>query len=137
GSLDASLVMSVGTPHAPIQAHSLGLPQAKAEPIPPFSGVGGVQVAIRQDFINGVLHALWNAGLMNGSISVKDFTDAVPLDIDVALRPKLPPIVRMAPYNTSCRVDGERCDAVVQIGQFELDGGLIKMTANIEAGARI
>lgn len=137
GSLDASLIMEVGTPHEPIQEHSLGLPQAKADPIPPFSGVGGVQLAIRQDFINGVLHSLWNAGLMNGQLSTADLSDDIPLDVDVVLNPRLPPVIRMAPYNTSCRVDGERCDAIVQIGQLEINASVIRLTANFEAGARV
>lgn len=143
GSLDASLIMSVSTPHEPIQEHSLGLPQAKADPIPPFSGVGGVQLAIRQDFINGMLHSLWNAGLLNGGLSLADFTDSIPIDVDVTLKPMLAPVIRMAPYNTSCRVDGERCDAVVQIGQLEIDATLVltgtrvPLAASVEAGALV
>lgn len=129
GYLTAHFDASVGTPNTPVHPASLGAPQADTMPMPPFTTLGRLQLAVRQDMINGLLHSLWNSGMLDLQVSLGSVT------ADVSA--KLPPVVRDTPLGAPCYVDGQPCDVVLQIGQLELDALGQRFGINAEAGARI
>jgi hypothetical protein len=122
--LDATVDTTAATP---VHPDSRGAAQPNAMPEPPFSNVAGLQLAIRQDFINALLHSLWNAGLLDGSVSLGTVAATVSAG--------LPPVVTAAPLNTTCRVDGIRCDVILQIGQLEVEAFGQRFGIHAAAGA--
>jgi hypothetical protein len=79
-----------------------------------FFETSRVQVAARQSFLNGLLHALWNAGLLRGDIS-SVLPDQVAFLIDFAeIEGKLPPLV------TAARPDESALPLLISVGQFEV-----------------
>lgn len=131
GYLNAALNASVEVRSDAGVSHpeSRGLPMASISPVMPFNNISAIQLAIRQDFVNGLLHGVWNSGLLNSSINFSN--------IDITLDAKLPPVLTMAPANTTCRIDGVRCDALIQIGQLELVAFGTRLGVSLEAGATI
>ena len=131
GFLDARLNASVevSSDAGPQHADSKGLPMPSIDPLMPFNNLSSIQLAIRQDFVNGLLHGVWNAGLLSGGLSFNG--------LDIVLDAKLPPVLIMAPLNTSCRIDGVRCDAVIQIGQFQVEALGTLFGLSIQAGATV
>jgi hypothetical protein len=129
GNLDVALDLSVETLSPPLHSDSRGLPQAFMAPTPPFNHVLGLQLGIRQDFVNGLLHSLWNAGLLDVEVAIGGTTAVV--------NPRLPPVIRMAPFNTTCSIDGIRCDAIVQLGQVEVSAIGAVSAVSFEVGAII
>ena len=68
---------------------------------------------MRQDFVNALLHALWNGGLLDGELQAGGAVAKV--------HAMLPPVVRAAPIDTACRVGADRCDVLLQVGQLEVE----------------
>lgn len=95
----------------------------------PLDIVGAAQIAIRQEFINGLLHSVWNSGLLNGTINYEG--------IEVGLAAQLPPVLALAPLNTDCMIEGERCDALLQIGQLDILFSGRTFHVFLEAGASL
>jgi hypothetical protein len=127
GHITVRLDATVDTTAEPVHPDSRGAAQPDAMPEPPFSNVAGLQLAIRQDFINALLHSLWNAGLLDGSVSLGSVAATVSAG--------LPPVVTAAPLNTTCRVNGVRCDVILQIGQLEVEAFGQRFGIHATAGA--
>ncbi len=119
-------VETSGEPHHP---ESRGAPRVDTAPEAPQSPGAGAQLAARQDLLNSLLHALWNAGLLDGEISVGDIT----AEVSAAL----PPVVTAAPSATSCRIDGARCDVILQLGQVAVEAFDSSYALSASAGARL
>jgi hypothetical protein len=127
GHITMRLAVTVGTTNDPVHTDSRGAPQPDAMPEPPFSTVAGLQLAIRQDFINALLHSLWNSGLLDGTVMLGS--------IGATVSAGLPPVVTAAPLNTTCRVNGVRCDVILQIGQLEVEAFGQRFGIHATAGA--
>lgn len=95
----------------------------------PLDIIGAAQIAIRQEFINGLLHSIWNAGLLDADIAYEG--------ISVGLVANLPPVLALAPLNTDCIIEGERCDALLQIGQLDIIYSGRTFHVFLEAGASL
>ena len=96
---------------APVHADSHGAMRVAAMPQIPVS-TAGLDVLLSQDFLNAMLHSLWNAGLLDGSASFGGLTAAVTA--------KLQPAVVPTPDTSACTINGARCDVLVQLGQIEV-----------------
>jgi hypothetical protein len=122
--------VSITTDAAPIHPTSLGALRTTATPVPPPSGAP-LQLRLSHDFLNALLHALWDAGLLEGSATFGGQSAVVSA--------KLPPVVIPTPDGTACEVDGARCDVLNQLGQIEVQLPDFEQTFAIEAtaGARV
>ncbi len=67
---------------------------------------------LSEDFLNTMLHSLWNSGLLDGSTSLGGLTANVSA--------KLQPFVVPTPDDSSCAIDGVRCDVILELGQLEV-----------------
>lgn len=123
--------LSVQTTGAPIHATSLGAPRLDTAAAEPVFDTSGVHLAIRLDFLNALLHALWNAGLLEGTLTSGGITAKVSA--------RLPPLVRPTPASSACKIDDQRCDVQLQLGQIELELPTFNQSfvVNASAGARI
>jgi hypothetical protein len=90
-----------------------------------------MHVLMQEDFLNTLLHALWNAGLLEGTASVGG--------INATVSAKLQPFVRPTPDSAACIVQGSRCDITLQLGQLEvgLPDFQQSFAINAQAGARV
>jgi hypothetical protein len=95
----------------PVHPESHGAMRVSAMPMAPAS-TAGLEVLLSQDFLNAMLHSLWNSGLLDGNASFGGFNAVVSA--------KLPPVVIPTPDTLDCTVDGVRCDVVVQLGEIEV-----------------
>lgn len=97
----------------------------------PSPNTASVHLNLKQDFLNALLHALWNAGLLEGTATFGGLSATVSA--------KLAPMVRPAPPDTSCKIEGERCDLILQLGQLEVGLGDFEQSfgVNAAAGARV
>lgn len=129
GYLDASLNanIEVESETGPIHTSSRGVAVDIEPEEVPLDIIGAAQIAIRQDFVNGLLHAVWNSGFLN--------TTMVQAGLQIGIDLRLPPILTLAPLNSDCIIDGERCDAVLQIGQLVLTLNGREFFMFLEAGA--
>jgi len=123
--------LGVRTSGAPIHAASRGAPRLDTSSDEPVFSTAGLHLAIREDFLNALLHALWNAGLLEGPLSSGG------LSANVSAH--LPPVVRPTPASSPCAIDGQRCDVVLQLGQVEVQLPSFSQSfgINASAGARI
>ena len=123
--------LAIRTSGTPIHAASRGAPRLDALTPAPALTTSGVHLTLRQDFLNALLHALWNAGLLEGPLSAAG--------LSATISAKLPPVVRPTPASSPCKVDGERCDVQLQLGQLDvqLPGFSQSFALNASAGARI
>lgn len=114
----------------PVHADSHGAMRVSAMPMMPTS-TAGLDVLLSQDFLNAMLHSLWNSGLLDGSASLGG--------INASVTTKLQPVVIPTPDDSDCMVDGVRCDVVVQIGQLEvqLPDFMQSFALDATAGARV
>src|SRR4029077_5116426 len=71
-----------------------------------------LHLMLSQDFLNAMLHSLWNSGLLEGTTMFSGLTATVSA--------KLAPFARPTPDSSACTIDGVRCDLVVQLGQVEV-----------------
>ncbi|HEX8110358.1 MAG TPA: hypothetical protein VF516_21650 [Kofleriaceae bacterium] len=115
----------------PIHPASLGAPRLDTSASAPVLDTSGLHLGIHLDFLNALLHALWNAGLLEGQLTSAGLTAHVSA--------KLPPLVRPTPASSACKIDGERCDVQLQLGQVQIELPSFEQSFVIEAaaGARI
>lgn len=121
----------VRTTSTPIHASSRGAARLDAQPAAPNTLSSSVHLVMRQELLNSLLHSLWNSGLLEGQATFGGLTANVSA--------KLAPVVRPTPPDTDCKIDGVRCDLILQLGQLEV--GLTDLdqvfAVNAQAGARI
>lgn len=129
GRVEAGIEITLEADGTPIHTESRGIPQAVEAPSAPLGSHGALQIAFRQDLINGLLYSLWNVGLLEAELNF----EGIPLSVSG----KLPPVVRAAPENTSCVIEGARCDAILQIGQLELNALGQTFALHVEAGVKL
>ncbi|MBV8761679.1 MAG: hypothetical protein JO257_30575 [Deltaproteobacteria bacterium] len=113
GHITNRQTVTITTASAPIHSDSRGAIRVAATPVLPSTATTALGITLSQDFLNAVLHALWNSGLLEGNASVGGFSAGVSA--------KLAPVVIPVPDNTTCDVDGIRCDLLVQLGQIQVD----------------
>jgi hypothetical protein len=121
-------IRTSGTPLHPTSHGAARLDPATAEPV---LNAAGLHLAIRQDLLNALLHALWNAGMLDGQLA-----DGA---LGARISARLPPVVRATPATSACAIDGQRCDVVIQLGQIDLELADFHQTFGVsaQAGARI
>ena len=123
--------LTIAAEGAPIHPEARGVPRLDPAAIPTANTARGVALAIKLDFVNALLHALWNRGLLEGT--------AMPGGFNTTVSAKLPPVVRATPAASACRIDGLPCDITLQLGQLEVQLADFGQTfaVNASAGARI
>ena len=121
--------LTVRTTGAPTHPASRGAPRLDVSTAEPALNTSGVHLTMRIDFLNALLHALWNAGLLEGTVMASG--------LPAMVSAKLPPIVRPTPASSPCKIDGERCDVQLQLGQVEAKLLGQAFGLNASAGARI
>ena len=123
--------LSIVAEGTPIHATTLGAPRIEAAALRPRSNARGLDLAVRLDFVNAMLHTLWNRGLLEGT--------AMPGGFNATVSAKLPPVVRATPASSSCRIDNLPCDVTLQLGQLEVQLADFGQTfaVNAAAGARV
>jgi hypothetical protein len=123
--------LTVRTSGAPIHPGSLGAPRLDTTAATPVLDTSGLHLGVRLDFLNALLHALWNAGLLEGKLTSGG--------ISANVSARLPPLVRPTPVSSPCKIDGERCDVQLQLGQLqiELPSFAQSFVIDASAGARI
>lgn len=116
--LDATLGLTAATDVSGVHADSRGYAMMWAMPgAPAFFDQGRIQFGLRFAMVNALLHALWDAGLLEA-----DVTDSVPVNVDRAdLSAKLPPVVRPP-------LLGEPHDFVIELGQVEIETEILGRT---------
>ncbi|HEU4730919.1 MAG TPA: hypothetical protein VFT22_23650 [Kofleriaceae bacterium] len=131
GHVTVSEDLSVQAAGSPIHPASRGAARIDASGAPPAFNTSGLHLMVRMDFLNALLHALWNAGLLEGQLTFGNLMATVSA--------KLPPIVRPTPVSSPCKIDGERCDLQLELGQLEvaLPAFGQSFAINASAGARI
>jgi hypothetical protein len=100
------------TAAAPVHPTSRGAVRTSATPALPPTNTAALQVLLSNDFLNAMLHALWNSGLLDGTASFGGLTANVSA--------KLSPVVVPVPDEVACSIDGVRCDVLVELGQIEV-----------------
>lgn len=104
-SLRAKLSLAAHTDHASaLHPKSRGVALADTSTADALFASPRAQLSVRLALLNGLLHTLWNSGLLEIPKS-----DAIPLSVSA----KLPPIVRLPR-------EGETDDLVVSLGELEL-----------------
>jgi len=123
--------LAVRTSGAPIHPDSRGAAQLDTSTDEAVFSTSGVHLTVRLAFLNALLHALWNSGLLEGQLSAAGLTAGVSAH--------LPPVVRPTPASSPCKIDGERCDVQLQLGQVEVQLPDFEQSfgINASAGARI
>ena len=123
--------LTVRTTSDPVHPESRGAARLDAQPAAPNTLTSSVHLVMRQEFLNSLLHALWNSGLLEG--------DTMFGGLSATVSAKLAPVVRPTPPESDCKIDGVRCDVILQLGQLEV--GLTDLeqsfAVNAQAGARI
>lgn len=97
---------------APLHPESRGAVRVAAMPELPPTNTAALDVLLSQDFLNALLHSLWNSGLLDGTAPFGGLSAQVTA--------KLPPVVIPIPDSSSCAIDGVRCDVLIQLGQLEV-----------------
>ncbi|MBA3502200.1 MAG: hypothetical protein H0T65_17680 [Deltaproteobacteria bacterium] len=123
--------LAIRTSGTAVHTSSRGAARIDETPTRPSANAAAVQLNLRQDFLNALLHSLWNAGLLEGTATFGGLSATVSA--------KLPPVVRPTPPSSSCKIDGERCDVILQLGQLDVGLGDFEQSfgVNATAGARI
>lgn len=123
--------LTVRTTATPVHPESRGAARLDSQPAAPNTLVSSVHLILRQELLNTLLHALWNSGLLEG----ETMFGGLPATVSA----KLAPVVRPTPPEMDCKIDGQRCDVILQLGQLEV--GLTSLdqsfAVNAQAGARI
>lgn len=112
--LRAGLTTSVGVASPTLHPESRGVAQIAAEPGAPLFSSRPVQLAVRADFLNGLLQGLWNAGLLSF-----DATEILPEAIRSLVSEALVD-GRLAPVLRPAR-GVEVYDLILELGQLELE----------------
>ncbi len=123
--------LAIRTTGDAIHPTSRGAIRIDADPTRPPTNTSAVHLMLKEDFLNALLHALWNSGLLEGTATFGG--------ISAGVSAKLAPIVRPTPPESDCTIDGERCDVVLQLGQVEVGLADFEQSfgVNAIAGARI
>ena len=131
GNITNRQTVTITTGSAPIHTDSRGAIRIASTPTLPSTATTALGITLSQDFLNALLHSLWNSGLLEGNAMVGGFSAGVSA--------KLAPVVIPVPDNTACTVDGIRCDLLVQLGQVEVSLPDFNQTfaINATAGARV
>lgn len=131
GHITNRQTVAITTAAAPIHTDSRGAIRVSSTPELPSTATTALGITLSQDFLNALLHSLWNSGLLEGNASVGGFMAGVSA--------KLAPVVIPVPDGTTCTVDGVRCDLLVQLGQVEvqLPDFNQSFAINATAGARV
>jgi hypothetical protein len=100
------------------ESRGVGLMRPVLAPFPFFSD-RRVQVGVPMELLNGLLHAVWDAGLLDIPVN-----DVLPPEIgflllEAQVKPKLPPVLRAA-----SRPGDPGNDILLTLGQFELHARL-------------
>ena len=123
--------VSIATTGAPVHGDSRGAARISAQPVLPPTDTAGLDLAMSQDFLNALLHSLWNAGLLDGTTMIGGLTASVSA--------RLQPLVIPTPPDSACEIDGARCDVLLQLGQLEIQLPDFAQSFAIDAtaGARV
>ena len=125
-SLRAKLSLAMKTDHMqPTHPTSRGIALVDTSTVDPLFLSPRTQLSVRLSVLNGLLHTLWNSGLLEIPMS-----SSIPLTVSA----KLPPIVRLPR-------EGETDNLVVSVGELELipggDEANGRLGVLIEAGLNI
>jgi hypothetical protein len=125
-SMRAKLALATKTDHATaVHPKSRGIALADTSTADALFASPRSQLSVRLSLLNGLLHTLWNSGLLEIPKS-----DAIPLSVSG----QLPPIVRLPR-------EGETDDLVVSLGELELLPGGVETNGRLgvllEAGVSI
>ncbi len=131
GHITNRQTVAITTTSSPIHTDSRGAIRISSTPTLPSTATTSLGITLSQDFLNALLHSLWNSGLLEGNASVGGFMAGVSA--------KLAPVVIPVPDDTTCTVDGIRCDLIVQLGQVEVQLADFNQSfaINATAGARV
>jgi hypothetical protein len=123
--------VAIQTDGSPLHATSRGAARVSAMPELPPTNTAALNLLLSQDFLNALLHSLWNSGLLEGTASFGGLSAQVSA--------KLPPFVIPTPDSTSCDVNGARCDVLVELGELEVTLPDFSQSFGISAtaGARV
>lgn len=126
--LEAGLSGSAALNSPRRQTGSLGIPSPWVA-ADPFFASSRIQIGVQQGFVNGLLHGLWDAGLLE-----LDVTEQLPINTDRAtISAKIQPLLRPP-------LEGQDGTVVLQVGQLELQidvlGRQDRYGINLEAAAR-
>ncbi|HJL17107.1 MAG TPA: hypothetical protein RMH99_15685 [Sandaracinaceae bacterium LLY-WYZ-13_1] len=134
-SMTARLRTTMGTDVASVHPDSPGVARLEPEASPArFYGDGSLKLGVRLALLNGLLHSLWNSGLLD-----VDATPLLPESVaglvsEARLLGRLPPVLRPA------RED-EPHDLVLTVGQLELElmfmGEPVRYAVSLEAGVDV
>ena len=98
----------------PVYPDAMGVPVEPVEDgVMPFFSGGRLQLGINASLLNAVMHAVWNAGLLDLDVT-EQLGDEIPLVNGAILDGRLQPIVRPA-------AKGEPYDIVLHAGQVEIE----------------
>ncbi len=131
GNVTVHQLVTMRTSGGPIHPTSRGAARVAATPMLPATNTSSLSLLLSQDFLNAMLHALWNSGVLEGTASFGGITAVVSA--------KLQPFARPTPDESACEIDGVRCDLILQLGQIEIQLPDFDQSFAIEAtaGARV
>jgi hypothetical protein len=123
--------VAIRTTGVPIHSDSRGAPRFETDEALPSVNTAAVHLNMKQQFLGSLLHALWNAGLLEGTAKFGG--------ISAGVSAKLAPVVRPVPPSSSCTIDGARCDVLLQLGQVEIQLVDFEQSFGVSAtaGARV
>lgn len=119
------------TATAPVHPTSRGALRVSSSATLPATPASALEVVLSEDFLNAMLHSLWNSGLLDGSNSFGGLTATVSA--------KLPPVAIPTPDGADCSIDGVRCDMLLQLGEIDIALPDFNQTFALQAtaGARV
>jgi hypothetical protein len=135
GALVGDLALTVGVDGEATFPESRGVPLMvpTATPAPSF-GDAHVGVAVQAALVNGLLHVLWNGGLLDLDVTALGGEEIGKLVKNGRIRGRMAPVVR-APH------DYESYDLIFTLGQLELEGEILGSVntygIEIEAGVSV
>jgi hypothetical protein len=123
--------VAITTTGAPVHATSRGAARVSGAPMLPPTDAASLDLLLSQDFLNALLHSLWNTGLLDGTTTFSGITANV--------SEKLQPFVIPTPASSPCEIDNVRCDVLLQLGQLQvqLPDFNQSFAINATAGARV
>jgi hypothetical protein len=131
GHITVHQQIAISTANTPIHPDSRGAARVSSTPLLPPTNTASLNVLLSQDFLNTLLHSLWNSGLLEGTAKIGGLSAIV--------SSKVQPFVIPIPDSSSCEIDGVRCDVILQLGQLEvtLPDFSQSFAINATAGARV
>jgi hypothetical protein len=134
-SMVAKLRTRIGTDAAAVHPDSLGVARLNEVESPArFYGEGSLKLGVRLGFLNALLHALWNSGLLEVDATPLLPESVMGLVSEAQLLGRLPPVLRPAR-------EGEEHDLVLSVGQLELEllfmGETVRYAVSLEAGVDV